>query len=142
MTRSSSSSLRPLRLCVSSSLPSRRGSVGLSVLLVMLLLDLIMVGAVIAGSRDLDLSRQRLDASRAQYAADAALNMALHEVYTNTDDDGDGAIGTLSNDANPADDPTLGPAHFSASRAVGPPVSITATSRCGDAQRSITLRIP
>lgn len=122
--------------------PARRGSVGLSMLLVMLLLDLIVVGAVVVGARGLDLGRERIDGARAQYAADAAANIAMREVYTNTDDDGDGGIGTLSNDADTNDDPSLGPARFNATRSAGSPATITALGRSGTAQRTVTVRIP
>ena len=121
---------------------NRRGSVGLSVLLLMLLLDLILVGAVIAGARELDLDRERLDGARAQYAADAAMNRALREVYAATDEDGDGGVGTISNDANESDDPALGVARFSAARTAGSPSVITASSWCGDAQRSLSISMP
>jgi Tfp pilus assembly protein PilX len=121
---------------------NRRGSVGLSVLLLMLLLDLILVGAVVAGARELDLDRERVDGARAQYAADAAMNIAMREVYTATDEDGDGGVGTVSNDGNEGDDPALGAARFSAARTAGSPSVITASARCGDARRSLAIKAP
>ncbi len=44
------------------------------------------------------------------YAAEAGMNMAINsrEMMNNTDEDGDGAIGTISDDAVPASDPTFG----------------------------------
>jgi hypothetical protein len=121
---------------------ARRGSVAVSMLLVMLLLDLVVVGAVLGGGRDVDLSRQRIEASRALYAADTAANIALREVADNADEDGDGGIGSVSNDGNDSDDPVLGRASFAAAKAGAGPATVTAIGRCGEAQHSVVVRVP
>src|SRR6185503_19330288 len=78
--------------------------------------SLIIVGMVLAGARDQDLMVSRLDAIRAQYAADAGAEMALREVVRNSDFDGDGTVGSISSDGNASNDPLIGTARVSVSR--------------------------
>lgn len=73
----------------------------------------IVFAIVTANTQSQRLVPSRLDSSRAFYAAEAAANMALAEIYAKSDRDADGAIGTISNDSNPANDPSLAGTTFS-----------------------------
>lgn len=90
----------------------RRGSVAVAVLIAMVVLTLVVFSVVRGGLHDREISATRVQSSRAFYAAEAATNIALAEVFSNTDHDGDGTIGTLSNDSNTANDPTLAGSQF------------------------------
>ncbi|MCZ6835909.1 MAG: hypothetical protein O7G85_09060 [Planctomycetota bacterium] len=89
---------------------TRRGSVAVAVLIVLLLMGLFVVGIVKVGARDQDLGARRLETVRAFYAAEGGINMALREVTLGLDEDNDGSIGTISDDGNDANDPMFGPA--------------------------------
>lgn len=116
----------------------RRGSVGLAILLVLVVLQLLVVGVLLSGARDQDLAVNRLDSFRSGYAAEAGENMALREVMNNADEDGDGAIGTISSDGNPANDPALGPARFYVNAAtVGNQKTLTSRGSVGAVRRQI-----
>jgi Tfp pilus assembly protein PilX len=116
----------------------RRGTAVVAVIVSMLILSIIVVGSVLGTARDQDLTVRRLETVRAFYAAEAGANMAIRELILNTDADGDGAIGSISNDGNSANDPTLSAAQVSVTRVVsGPQVILTSRGRSGQAQRAI-----
>lgn len=92
-----------------------RGTAGVATILTLVILQLAIVSIVVAGARDVDIAQQRLDTARAFYAAEAGLSMCMREVMSGADEDGDGTIGTISNDGNSANDPALGSARFSVS---------------------------
>ena len=94
--------------------PIRRGTVVVALLIAMVIVGLVVTAMVVSGARDQDLAVQRVGAARSQYAAEAATNMALREVALNTDIDADGAIGSISNDGNAANDPALGASRLNA----------------------------
>jgi hypothetical protein len=73
----------------------------------MLTVDVIILGFVLGNSRDQDLTVQRLDTVRAFYAAEGGINMAIREMMVNLDEDGDGTIGSISDDGDGGNDPTL-----------------------------------
>lgn len=86
---------------------SRRGTVIIAMLLVLIGLQLLVVLMVMGSARDQDLSVRRLDNLRAFYAAEAGINMAIREMYTGLDEDGDGTVGSISNDSQAISDPVL-----------------------------------
>ena len=88
-------------------LGSRHGSVLIIVVCALIALQLAVVGVVYLGARDQEVLVLRLQSSRAKYAADSGMNMALKELYDNVDLDGDGGIGTISNNGNAGNDPTI-----------------------------------
>ena len=88
----------------------RRGVVAVALIVVLLLGNLIIVGVVLGGARDHDLTVQRVDTVQAFYAAEAGMNMALREMTANNDEDGDGTIGGISDDGNGGNDPGFGAA--------------------------------
>lgn len=116
----------------------RRGTAAVSMIIVLMLVDLIIVGMVIGGARDHDLTIRRIETIQSFYAAEAGMNMAIREMMVNTDEDGDGTIGTISDDAVPANDPTFGQAQvFVTSAVAAPQTTLTSQGRSGDARRHI-----
>ncbi len=109
--------------------PSRHAAAGVAVVLVLVLLQLVIVGAILASSTSTDLSVRRVEGARAAYAADAATNLALRELALDADLDGNGAIGSI----NPV---TILGASSSAVTAVGPSARVVSTSAAmGEAVR-------
>ncbi len=53
-----------------------------------------------------------LAANGAFYAAESGVEFSLFELKNNADLDGDGGVGTISNDGNDADDPSIGTGSF------------------------------
>ena len=67
-----------------------------------------------------------------------SVNMAVREMMNNADEDGDGAIGTISDDGNAANDPTFGQAQVLVISAVaGPQTTLRSKGRSGDARREV-----
>lgn len=87
---------------------ARRGSILVVTVVAMIILLMLVATVVLSGGREGEQSQLRFQEARAGYAADAGANMALREIRRNTDLDGDGAIGTISNDNNTGTDPTVG----------------------------------
>ncbi len=115
-----------------------RGAAAIATVVLLLILDLIIIRIVIGGARDHDLTIRRLETIQAFYAAEAGMNMAIREMMSDTDEDGDGAIGTISDDATPANDPTFGQAQVLVTSAVaGPQTTLTSEGRAGDARRNV-----
>lgn len=80
--------------------------------LVALVVALVILQIVVISMTGLNAEVQRrtpslLDAPKAYYAAESGANMALAEIYANSDRDGDGVIGTLSNDGNASNNPIV-----------------------------------
>ncbi len=98
--------------------PSRRGSALVTVFIIVMVLGFTVAGVVGVGARDQDLTVRRLDTARAFYAAEAGINMAIRELMLDTDEDGDGGVGTISDDNDPATDPSFGSASVSVSLVV------------------------
>lgn len=115
---------------------SSRGSTSLAAVLVLVLIQLFIVGMVIAGVRDVETTPQRLDTTRAFYAAEGGINMSVREVMSGVDEDSDGKIGTISNDGNAANDPLVGLARVAVAEAAnGSNTDFTASGRAGLARR-------
>lgn len=90
-----------------------RGSVGVAMVGALVLLEVTIVVAVLGGGLHQDLTLQRIDTNRAFYAAEAGAAMAAREAWLRSDEDGDGVIGSISDDANPGNDPAVGDATVS-----------------------------
>lgn len=117
----------------------RRGTAAVAMIIVLVVLQLVVVGLVNGGAREQDLTTKRLDTVRAVYAAEAGINMAIRELMNNADEDGDGAVGSISSDGNSGNDPALGVARFTVTRTVaGGQTTLLSAGRCGDARRSIS----
>ena len=122
--------------------PAPRATVLIAVVMALVVLQLVVVGVVYLGAREQNLTIYRLDASRAQYAAEAGINMALREVYTSVDEDGDGGIGSISSDGNSANDPVVNGASIVVTATVsGVTTTITSTARTNITKRSISATL-
>ncbi len=116
----------------------RRATIAISMIIALVVVNLIIISIVIGGARDHDLSIKRIETIQAFYAAEAGMNMAIREMMNNTDEDGDGAIGTISDDAVPANDPTFGQAQVLVTASVaGPQTTLRSKGRSGDARREV-----
>jgi adhesin/invasin len=120
----------------------RRGTAAFAMILVLVLLQLGIVVIVLTTARDVDTSQQRLDSTRAFYGAESGTNMALREVMVGVDEDGDGTVGSISNDGNANNDPTIGLAKTSASRTLsGAGTDIISVGRAGNARRKADAQV-
>ena len=116
----------------------RRATIAISMVIALVVVNLIVISIVIGGARDHDLTIHRVESIESFYAAEAGMNMAIREMMVNADEDGDGAIGTISDDATPANDPTFGEAQVVVTAAVaGPTTTLTSKGRSGQARREI-----
>ena len=88
----------------------RRGAAAVSMVLVLVLVSLVITGMVLGGARDHNLTVRRLETVQAFYAAEGGMNMAIREMVQDVDEDGDGTVGTISDDGNESNNPTLGAA--------------------------------
>ncbi len=119
--------------------------IAVAMIVLMIVVDLIIVSMVVSQARDHDLTVRRLQTIEALYAAEAGVNMSIRELSIPADEDGDDdgswplGIGTISDDTNPATDPTLGNAQFVVTAEADTPVvgqtTITSEGRSGDARR-------
>ncbi len=101
-----------------------------------------VIGVVLGGARDQDLTIRRLDSVRAFYAAEAGMNMAIREMMLDEDEDGDGEIGTISDDSSDASDPLLGGARVVVTRdVVDGTTTLTSKGRSGLARRHLEADI-
>ena len=115
-----------------------RGAVILAIIVTMLLISLIVVGLVLAGAREQDLTVRRLETVRSFYAAEAGMNMAVREIMLSLDADADGFVGTVSDDGNAVNDPTLSSAQVNVTKSVsGLQTTLTSQGRSGAARRKI-----
>ena len=120
----------------------RRGAIGNAAVIVLVFVQLLLVGAITSGAREADTSEQRLNTLRAFYAAEGGMNMAIREVLTNSDDDGDGAIGTISDNGSPSDDPTIGAARTYVVKAISAgTTTVVSRGRAGIARRQLATDI-
>jgi Tfp pilus assembly protein PilX len=121
---------------------ARRGAAGLACLVLLVFTQLLIVGAILSGSREQDTSVQRLDTTRAFYAAEGAMNMAIREVMSNTDEDGDGGVGTISDTGVLEDDPPVGSGRaYVVQSTSGGVITMVSRGRSGAARRQITTDI-
>ncbi len=69
----------------------RRGVVSVAMIVLLIIVDLIVVGMVMGGVRDLELTVRAMDTLQAFYASEGGMNMAVREWIVEADEDGDGA---------------------------------------------------
>jgi hypothetical protein len=121
--------------------PAPRAVAAVTMVVILLIVDLIIVGIVVGLSRDHDLTIRRMQTIEAMYAAEAGVNMSIRELMNDADEDGDGTTGTISDDSNDANDPTLGNAQFVVTAAADTPAAgqttLTSEGRSGEARRKI-----
>jgi hypothetical protein len=108
---------------------------------VLVIVSLIIIGTVIGGARDHDLTVKRTETIGAFYAAEAGMNMAIREVKVDSDEDLDGLIGTVSNDLDEVTDPTFGNAGVAVVAGIDVPAvgqaTLTSQGRSGEARREM-----
>lgn len=88
-------------------IPARRGAVATALVLAIVLLGVAVTAATVAAGSGLGLASLRSDHLRAVAACDAGLQLSLAELASGLDTDGDGTIGSISDNGLDADDPTL-----------------------------------
>ncbi|MBY0456569.1 MAG: hypothetical protein K2V38_04475, partial [Gemmataceae bacterium] len=79
----------------------------MAIIILLVILSLAVTGVVVSGARTQELAALGTQGQRAQFAAESAANMAVKEIFDYVDRDGDGTIGSISNDSNTATDPTI-----------------------------------
>lgn len=97
----------------------RRGIAAVVTVVLVILLNLMVVGLVLSLGREQDITVRRVETVQAFYAAEGGVNMAIRELMLDVDEDADGAVGTISDDGVPANDPTLGLARLRVTATVG-----------------------
>ncbi len=121
---------------------SRRGTVLVAVIVLLLLAELIVFGLVISMGEDQSMTIDRADTVRAFYAAEAGLRMGTREVFLSSDEDEDGIIGTISDDGDPDNDPMIGTAKLYVRRGtVDNMVTIVSLGRAGGTKRMVFLQL-
>ena len=120
----------------------RRGFALIGTVVVLLTLNLFILGFVLNAGRDHDLTVRRLETVEAAYAAEAGVNMSLREMIGSSDDDGDGTVGSISDDGDSGTDPAIGNARFIVTMSVDVPVvgqtTVISAGRSGQARRTMT----
>ncbi len=115
----------------------RRGIVAVAIVMALVLLDLIIIGMVVSGARDSDLTVRRLETIESFYASEAGVNMSMREMVENDDEDGDTKIGGVSDDGDADNDPTLGSARvFVTATTVEAITTLVSEGRSGNAKRT------
>ncbi len=123
-------------VCVVSGLGRRRGSVLAAVIVLLLILELAVASLLMSSTNEQGVGVDRLNTVRAFYAAEAGTQMALREIMLGTDEDGDGTIGGVSDDGDPATDPVIGPARAQVAVAqVAEETVVTSEGRCAHSVR-------
>ncbi len=116
----------------------RKGVAAIFILVLMFIVDLVILGVVISGSRNQSITNRRLETIRAFYAAEGGMNMAVREMMGNSDEDGDGNIGGISDDGDPSNDPDLGSATMSVNAsAAGNETTLVSVGISGESTRSL-----
>jgi len=116
----------------------------ISMVVVLMIIDLMIISMVVGGARDHDLTVRRMDTIRAFYAAEAGMNMAIRERMldppNDEDNDTGGAdTGSISDDADDANDPGFGTpknTQFVVTLSADKK-TLTSTGRSGDAKREM-----
>ena len=120
----------------------RRGFAAIFTVVVLLTLNLFILGFVLNAGRDHDLTVRRLETVEAAYAAEAGVNMSIREMIGSSDDDGDGTVGSISDDGDSGNDPAIGNARFIVTMSVDVPVvgqtTVISAGRSGQAFRTMT----
>ena len=112
----------------------------MAVVIVLLIINLTVIGIVVGISRDHDMTARRMETVEAMYAAEAGANMSIRELMIGVDEDGDGGVGTISDDSIATTDPSLGEARFvvtSSYDSADQETTVTSKGRSGQARRRL-----
>ncbi len=116
------------------------GAVGIGIIAVLVVIEMIVVVSVITGSLTHDLTLQRLNTNQAFYAAEAGMALGVREMWINSDEDGDGTVGSISDDGNNANDPVIGQGTVHVSKTVnGSTTTLISRGTSSQAFRKISL---
>ena len=116
----------------------RRGIAALTMAVMLAMLALAVAGLVMGGAREHDLAVSRMDTERSFYCAEAGISMGLREAYLGSDVDGDGGIGSISDDNNASNDPRIGTAGVHVARLKAPNSStLIAKATAGTTQHRV-----
>ena len=120
-------------------LRTRRGTVLVALVAFILIAELVLVGFVLNAGRHQYLAVDRLQTVRAFYSTEGGMNMAVREIMLNADEDGDGGIGSISDDGDPADDPKIGAGFaYVSQQLAGTTLTLKSTGRAGESVRLAT----
>lgn len=123
-------------------LRSRRGAAAVALIGVLVIVEVAVVVAVVGGGLQHDLTLQRIDTSRAFYAAEGGAAMAVQELVTGEDRDGDGVVGGISDDGNADNNFVIGGATTGVTLDEDAGLAtIVATGRAGATRRRLELRL-
>lgn len=115
----------------------RRAAAAVAAVILLVLLNLIILGVVQRSASDQDIAISQARGIQAFYAAEAAQNMALAEIMKDTDADGDGTVGSISDDGNDANNPLIGTARAKVVRTeLDEGTSLVASAVATDCRRS------
>lgn len=119
---------------------SRTGAAAAAVILMLVIAELLITSAVLGSALDQDATLGRIESLRAFYAAEAGLNMSVRELMVGVDENGDGTIGTVSNDGSATSDSALeGGATFSVTISAGTPSQVVSSGSAGTARQVIEV---
>lgn len=118
--------------------PGGRGAIATALVLAIVLLGVAVTAATVAAGSRLGLASLRTENLRAVAACDGGMQLALAEIASGLDTDGDGTVGGVSDNGLTADDPTLDGASVAVEYNVG---WLTAVATCGSATRTRSMKI-
>lgn len=118
-----------------------RGSILIAAVVLMVILQLVVATMILSGGRESDQARNRWGQSRAYYNAEAAAGMSLRELKQNSDIDGDGDVGGISDDGNDANNPILNGGRFKAVYTAGSPGTITTSGTAITSARGPVINV-
>jgi hypothetical protein len=116
-----------------------RGSVAVVLLIALALAEMMVIGMIVTGGRDQDMTVDRLESARAFYASESGMNMAVRELMDNADEDGDGTVGSIAHGST-VGAPPVGGARAAAGVSVsGQNYTLTAVGESSRARRALSL---
>ena len=121
---------------------NRRGTAAVMMVVVLIVVTVAVVGMTVGGAREFDLSERRIETIQAFYASEAGMNMAVREILLIVDEDGDGSIGTISDDGNDANNPSFGIGRVVVTSAsIDGNTMLTSSGTAGQAIRRVTVTL-
>ena len=118
-----------------------RGVALVIVLLLLLILATTTTTYVALVGTSHDATIHQWESMQATYAAEAGLEMGMQELARSEDMDSDGTVGGVSDDGNPANNPTVGNGSVEVNYNEGASKILTATGRAGRAEKVIQITL-
>jgi hypothetical protein len=108
-------------------------------IMLMMMLSMFVIGLVLRSARDADLTVRRVQTLQAFYASEAGVQMSIRELVLIDDADGDGTVGTISDDSDDDTDPAIGSGKVVVEMSQsGGEITVSSTGRSGESHRVIT----